>query len=538
MNSHLVDVAKEGVASVLRLLNGNLAQVSETSSRFSARIPLEIKTFETVCRTFGPVFDLFELLFILKVQQGEGNLKLTRDKLSILNWEEDPDLSPPQLEQKFENVYRDLAINLKGSSIEVDVLGLALNELSLSASSIEIELSISINKNNLLNKLEIPSTVHPVFYVYSRKFIDEVSRANISEFSKLVMPQKKGFLLILLCDVDGIASGSNIEILGLDSWTNGLNKLNIEESSLKKVDNALTFRADEVNWEGFESHLTPYHLNIHINNLNRKDIANVLAERLNMITVAYLANQVILKKGGFECHFKGYKKTIVFALPNAHQSELVYKLFYWIFDNSSSDKLDIVRHIITLRAPGGGNENYIDILNGAGDVLGSAKDNFQTFIKQSVEFYFDTRSKISDYLQKFNEDIGLKISSLASELIENLYKTVGVILGVAITIVLDPNYTALIIFAISLLYFAYILFVFIVLLGTTYLRFSTNIKEYGESFSRFGDIFSEAEISKLKGNTFQRARRGFLITFAVVSVIYGFLGAIAVCLADVVFKIL
>ena len=110
-------------------------------------------------------------------------------------------------------------------------------------------------------------------------------------------------------------------------------------------------------------------------------------------------------------------------------------------ENSSSDKLGIVRQIISLQLGDNEEKNYSILAEKAGDILVTAKSNFQLFLRRNVELYFDKRLKISEFLQRFSEEVSTSVSNITSELISNLYKTVGVILGVVIAGLVKPEMT-------------------------------------------------------------------------------------------------
>jgi hypothetical protein len=160
-------------------------------------------------------------------------------------------------------------------------------------------------------------------------------------------------------------------------------------------------------------------------------------------------------------------------------------------------------------------------------MLGAAKSNFQIYLRRSVEMYFDKRLKVSEFIQKFSEETGASVSALTSELINNLYKTVGLILAVIIAALVDPKQTPPVVYWTSLLYLIYIGFIFSYLLPAAYFRFSNKVQEYRHGIVELHDVLSNEEILRLQGNSFQRARWLFLIYFTVTNILYALLGLAA-----------
>jgi len=117
---------------------------------------------------------------------------------------------------------------------------------------------------------------------------------------------------------------------------------------------------------------------------------------------------------------------------------------------------------------------------------------------------------------------------MASELINNLYKTVGIVLGVVIAALLDPPKTPVIVHWTSLLYFIYIVFILLLLLPSYYLRFRGNVLEYEHNKMELKDVLLVEEIERIEGKTFKRSRWEFLIAFSLVNLAYAVFAGIAV----------
>ena len=160
-------------------------------------------------------------------------------------------------------------------------------------------------------------------------------------------------------------------------------------------------------------------------------------------------------------------------------------------------------------------------------ILKSAKSNFQFFLKRSVELYFDKRIKVSEFLHKFSEEVSKSISGVTTELVNDLYKTIGIIVGVMIAGLVDPPKMPIIVHWTSLLYFIYIIFILVLLLPSRYLSFRGNVLEFEHNKVELCDVLLEEEIETIEGGTFKRNRLIFLITFTLINMGYSIVGMIA-----------
>jgi hypothetical protein len=238
--------------------------------------------------------------------------------------------------------------------------------------------------------------------------------------------------------------------------------------------------------------------------------------------------------------FRGHKRVVV-RIPgpgDPKASPPTFKLFDWAYENGSSDKLGIVRQVISLQLEEEAPEeeaakNYPALVERAGEILGIAKSNFQLFLRRSVELYFDKRLKVSEFLRQFSAEMSASVSDLTSELVGNVYRTIGVILGVVIAALVDPDQTPRIALLTSLLYLVYIGFILVYWLPSTFFRFRHRVKNYRHDVLELQDVLAPDEIERLEGKSFDRARRTFWFYFVATALLYAGLGTVALLIAIV-----
>lgn len=536
-NLNLLVQLQEGTRVLLDIAGAEIQRSSETDSQFSLQLCPRASALGQILAQLSPYANLFSIRLEHQIQHGSGTASLKPSGLTAVDWSEDPDLSPPTLSPELANLYADLAgrLSRRGESIDIERLLDDLGRLELARASVRLSLQLFLDKTALTQSLAIPKDIRCLLFVESDKFLQLLRDMEIPAIGELLTPASEHAIILLLGDAAGIAEGPNIRLLGRDQWIlSGNLDFKVKEIDSERIHDSILFQNEESNWEIVMPGLTPYHLFAEGAGFNNSDILETIAQLRERLCIAYLADRLGLKDGTLTCEFKGQKKTQVRIPPLGVGSSdnSVFKLFAWAFENSSSDKLGIVRQIISIQLGDNAERNYSVLCSRAGEILGIAKSNFQLFLRRSVELYFDKRLKVSEFLQKFSEEVGTRVSDLTSELVGNLYKTIGVILGVVIAALVDPKQTPVVAYYTSLLYLVYVTFILVYLLPSAYWRFRNKVQEYQYNVSELRDVLSEEEISRLQGTSYQRARRMFLVLFAVTNILYACLAGMAFLLTQ------
>jgi hypothetical protein len=531
-NENLITRLQAGVGALLDTLGAELVHSSENESQFSLQLYPDTASLGHILTGLAAHADLFAVSLEYQIQQGSGTGSLTSEGVLAENWDEDPDLSPPDLDPRAAALFANLAEQLARTEkcIRVDALVHDLDRLMRAGASVEVSLHIFLNKAELMQNLGWPQGVSGLLYIVADKFLQMTHDADLPTLGSLLVHGSEHTLILMLGDASGVAKGPNIRVCGRDHWTSpGDLDFQASKADGKKVRAAISFRSEEGQWEIPASGLTPHLLYIEEASLTRADILEVISRLRDRLSIAYLADRVQTNGRNLVCEFRGYKRVQITIPPlGDHTASLpLFRLFAWAYENSSSDKLGIVRQIISLQLGDIAVDNFLVLSERAGDILGTAKSNFQLFLRRSVELYFDKRLKVSEYLQKFSEEVGDSVSKLTSELVSNLYKTVGVILGVVIAALVDPKQTVFIAYLTSLLYLVYMGFIVAYLLPSAYLRFRGEVQDYEHSVSGLRDILSDDEILRLQDTSFRRERWTFLFFFGLTNVLYALLGTVA-----------
>ncbi len=539
MNEPLLEKLQAGTQKLFEIIGNDQVrhEINETIIQFNLEIQLELTFFAQTLNQLKPFTDLFNISLAYNIQNGQGAADLRDIGLIPFEWEQDDSLSPPSLiDTAAIELFSKLTQQLgqRGTGFQSDIFAQNLDQLEQAGADIALSLYISLDKSALVGMLEWPQNVNNLIYISADNFLQQLTNSDFWKLGDLLITGDEDTLIVLLGTALGFATGPNIRIYGLDHWDlSDELSFRTDNADRQKIPAALNFRKEESNWEIETSDLTPYHLYIERQELDQPEILETIAKLRDRLAVAYLADHVKFSNGKLECQFRGYKRVWITFPPLTDDeaaddvADSIFKLFSWGYENSSSDKLGIVKQIISLQLNHDTGDNYAILRERAADILGAAKSNFRIFLQRSVELYFDKRLKVSEFIQKFSTEMGTSVSELTSELISNLYKTVGIILGVVLAALVKPNQTPLVIYLTSLLYLFYIGFILFYLLIATYLRFNNKVQEYRHSITELHDVLSNEEISRLQGNSFSRARWLFLIYFTVTNLLYALLGLVA-----------
>jgi hypothetical protein len=174
------------------------------------------------------------------------------------------------------------------------------------------------------------------------------------------------------------------------------------------------------------------------------------------------------------------------------------------------------------------NFNYQKLIDKSDEILETVKSNYLYYLRRSVESYFDKRIKISEFLQKYSEEIGITISGLTTELISDLYKTIGIIIGAIIAAFVAKEQTYKVIHWTSFLYLIYIGFILIYLLPSILVRFCGKIRDYYDNTSQLKSLMLSEEIDRFESSIIIRWKSRFWIFFIFTYLCYILLGVLAI----------
>jgi hypothetical protein len=518
----------------------NLQRGAETDDVFTLDVSVSPTFIPTVSASLASFTTLMSATFVYSIQNGTGSAILQSTALRTLDWSVDDALSPTPLTPEMEVVFEGLVKQLGASDkfLSVDVFSQGLIQLQAAGASVKLLFYLVVNKSEWVQQLAWPTTHSCVFYVLSDKLLQRFQTKDLLATYRFLVPDAQDTVLILLGDAHGIAEGPNIRILGRDQWAEEWKSDTLSKPAAQKIQDTLSHRREECYWDVTIGGLTPLHLVLNSQALEPHSILDAMARLRNRLSVMYLADRartlpdsdghqsdnVILR-----CEFRGHK-TVKIPIPTLATSDppsSIYEVFSWAYQEPVSDRIAIVRHVISILLPESGGDNFTNLLNKSDEILGVAKSNYQLALRKGVELYFDRRLKVSEFLQNFAKATGESVSQLGSDLVGNLYKTVGIILGVVVAALAAPQHIPIVSYVTSLLYFLYLVLIIFYLLPSDYWRFRSRHMEYLHNIGTLKDVLSDYEIGILEGDLYERARRSYLFFFLTTNIAYAILALVA-----------
>jgi hypothetical protein len=469
--------------------------------------------------------ELLDVILKVQVQEGSGSARLAAQGLLVETWAEDEALSPPPLEGPALERFRALAALLSHQNqwVSPDLVTGALDHLAQDGALVEVALDLFLDKQELVERLGHPEHVRMLLYSCCDKFVETMTTLSLPDLMRLLVPASERALVILLGDATGLAEGPSLSIIGLDHWVDASgNSLSERVTSLETVETALVFRQDECYWENEEPALTPYHLNVVTGSFSRPEIVQLITGLRDRLAIAYLANRVRAQDDTLACEFWGFHR-VSLVLPPLGRDEATgeaFRLMAWAYENASSDKLTLVRQVISLQLREMANQNYDRVMASAGEILDTAKSSFQMVMQRNVALYFDKRLDLSDHLRAFGNDFADTVSALVDGLLSDLFRTAGLVLLVVGMIVLGSGEPSWVPRLAGVLYLIYLAIVMTCLLPTRYWRYRNQVTHYHAHLESLQEILSDGEMEHLQTNLFPRTRRTFLVIFAITLAIY------------------
>ena len=182
-----------GVETLLTIAGDKLPHSSETDSRFSLSLEVDIDQLALCLADLAPFSDLFDISLEYQIQQGSGTAALCAEKLVITEWREDPDLNPPDLDLEPAGRFASLAERLAEVDQALDVAYMAdnLEQLVRAGAEIDILLRLFVNKESIVRSLSWPAYVRCLFFISVDKFLCQIRERSLRESWDLLVPNRK-----------------------------------------------------------------------------------------------------------------------------------------------------------------------------------------------------------------------------------------------------------------------------------------------------------------------------------------------------------
>ncbi|MGE5334961.1 MAG: hypothetical protein ACM3N4_09710, partial [Nitrososphaerota archaeon] len=285
---------------------------------------------------------------------------------------------------------------------------------------------------------------------------------------------------VLLCDSAGYLAGAALECVGVGAaTTTELNWLPITPAAFRQFvareAAARRLLAEENGWPGAPHIVTVERLRL----VARAPGLEATAERLTFLraemAAASLASVVQgTMSDGLKLRFAGVRPaTCLLPAADANGAPLpatepagepLARLAEWATRHGAVDTLVIARECLARELPPGHTVSLAEVMRAAVDALEAAKANFSLFVRGQTDHYFAARQTAQDAVADYAETMRKAVSDLTSDVVDNLYRTVGLLAAVVIAGLIQPDVSPVLALLAAILYSGYIAFVIFFLL--------------------------------------------------------------------------
>jgi hypothetical protein len=348
--------------------------------------------------------------------------------------------------------------------------------------AISVEARLSIGKARALAlaqdiMLQRPDVTAPamvaVFYT-AAAWNQLISLASIPYLEQSGLIRADGRTCVLLCDTPGYLAGAALECVGAAS-SHTPDWLPVSPAAFRQfVGRAQASRhllAEEGGWPDAPHILTAEMLRL----VTRAPGLEATAARLTRLraelAATALANVVQGKlTDGLALRFAGVRPaTCTFpatsdAAAIFPDGEALARLADWATRRGTVDTLIIARECLARELPPGHAVSLAEVARAAVDALEAAKANFTLFVRGQTDRYFAARQTAQNAVADYAETVRKAVSDLTGDVVDNVYRTVGLLAAVVIAGLIQPAISPLLALLAAILYSGYIAFVIAFLL--------------------------------------------------------------------------
>ena len=323
-------------------------------------------------------------------------------------------------------------------------------------------------------------------------------------------------LCLVLCDSAGYLAGVALEVIGAASaetpdW------LPVSRAAWRRFAERAAetrrLRDAESAWSGLTLALMPEHLRMaaRLPGLDR------LATRLQTLRAevaacalashAERAASLLDGQGDLALRFAGTRPAVVWlrsGAPAVAMEELeprprdaLIALADWAYRDASPDKLAIARQALADTLTAGASQALAQLCVAAEPALDAARANLAIYLRGATERYFQLRGAAQQAVSGFADATRAAVASLTSDVTDNLYRTVGLIVGVVIAWLIQPSASLGVVQIATALYTAYVAFIIVYLLRAKQARFHLERAGLDDTLAAMPEL-TQAERDRLR----------------------------------------
>jgi hypothetical protein len=430
-----------------------------------------------------------------------------------------------------------ISIKIHHSSTIIKVL-ISQNTYSLSEVAYDMEdlvesthisvfdAEIIIDKNAFVQKTlpGLIDTYNVKLFLNFANFLKHFENSSLLELEKNLFHKQKKFILLIMSE-SVILQNEYTLILGNRNRDYILNYINNRFNSnlpLHQDRSIIEMRNENCYWVESTTWLLPDHLYFDFSSdefIYTSDIKNFFHGKSTNILMSFIANytnketQLTFSNiNGYKKISVEYKKLIDYSNDNV---KYLYKQYKWSYGHNYSDKLGMLRNIISLYLADLPDRDYYSLwLDKSYEIYTSVLSNFDIYLKNNVEKYFGERHKIREVLNKKSKDILTEISSLLDTMNKNFLTAIGAV-AAAIVGYLPKGNLNIVKLSVAV-YIAYLVMSTSYYFPYYWFKMNIIIEDYNEHIVTFKTILIEKDIPK---NTLMKKNKDKFLLYWWVSLL-------------------
>lgn len=295
--------------------------------------------------------------------------------------------------------------------------------------------------------------------------------------------------LVALCEGTGYLAGVALEVIGAagpapSEW------LTLTPQSWRRfaqrVTKARTLRDDESAWSGLDLPFMPDHLRVAARMPGLEAVAERLATLRAAVAACALASDLAPDGRMVMLRFAGIRPATLrldLATPPVapvsgasqerdEEPDALIALVDWAYRDASPDRLAIARDALGRELPVAAETTLEGVRAAAAPALSAARANLTLYLRGATERYFQLRGVAQAAINSYADATRKAVTDLTSDVVDNLFKTVGLIAGVIIAGLIEPTASRPVAAFAAALYIAYVVFIMWYLLRARYARYA------------------------------------------------------------------
>jgi hypothetical protein len=392
-----------------------------------------------------------------------------------------------------------------------------------------VNLIIYIDKIQLINNLlseTILEDLNIKIFFSAAKFLDKINKFSFRQIEEAIFIKNKRNVIIILDDHVMLYNELLFILGGMSNKqiSDQIKLYHIKNFETDKYRRIVQWHNEVCHWINGIEWLCPNYLYFDCRNedfIFSKEIWDYFSKKTIELVVPFIADYTIADEnnGHLICTINGHKKIDIHIkgdlIYNDKMIRFLYRQYDWVYKEYSTDKLSILRNLITTLLCEDCNCSYVQLLlNKSNEIYNSVQKNFDIYLQKNVKEYFQERHNVREMISNKSKDITNQVNSLIENMNKNFLTSIGVTIAAGLGYIAKPN---ILILKISALMYAMLIFTNAVLTIPFYwFRIKDIIDDYKEHIESFDKILVTSDIPK---DAVDKSKNRFYL-YWIISIIF------------------